>query len=60
MDKYNSKGSPDPTAAEALVNVARKEKLVKSFSSTPYISKHSDIYKGYPVGRLTPNVGGTE
>lgn len=26
MDKYNSEGYPDPTAAEALDNVAREEK----------------------------------
>jgi hypothetical protein len=26
MDRYNSEGYPDPTAAEALANVAREEK----------------------------------
>ncbi|MNW33003.1 hypothetical protein D3C74_99570 [compost metagenome] len=32
MDNYNSKGYPDPTAAEALINVAREEKATKAFN----------------------------
>ncbi|WKB36378.1 hypothetical protein QS257_04415 [Terrilactibacillus sp. S3-3] len=32
MDKYNSEGYPDPTAAEALENVMREEKEKKNIS----------------------------
>ncbi|MEK4103133.1 DUF4406 domain-containing protein [Paenibacillus sp. FSL R10-2791] len=38
MDKYNSKGYPDPTAAEALFNVAREEKATKAYIPLVYIA----------------------
>lgn len=37
MDRYNSEGYPDPTAAEALSNVAREEKSTKSYFPLVYI-----------------------
>jgi len=38
MDRYNSEGYPDPTAAEALSNVAREEKAVKSYRPLVYVA----------------------
>ncbi len=38
MDKLNSEGYPDPTAAKALTNVAREEKaIVKQYRPLVYI-----------------------
>jgi hypothetical protein len=37
MDRYNSEGYPDPTAAEALANIARGEK-VKAYIKLAYIA----------------------
>ncbi|GED68026.1 hypothetical protein BRE01_17280 [Brevibacillus reuszeri] len=62
MDKYNSKGYPDPTAAEALINVAREEKATKAFKFTPFSCKLSGIdrsnRKGYPAERLNTKCKG--
>ena len=38
MDRYNSEGYPDPTAAEALSNVAREEKAVKTYRPLVYVA----------------------
>jgi hypothetical protein len=38
MDRYNSEGYSDPTAAEALANVAREEKAAKSYRLLVYIA----------------------
>ena len=38
MDRYNSEGYPDPTAAEALSNVARGEKAVKTYRPLVYVA----------------------
>lgn len=37
MDRYNSEGYPDPTAAEALSNAARDEKAASSYLPLAYI-----------------------
>jgi len=38
MDRYNSEGYPDPTAAEALSNVAREEKTAKTYRPLVYVA----------------------
>ncbi|MBT9173137.1 MAG: hypothetical protein DDT21_01527 [Syntrophomonadaceae bacterium] len=38
MDRYNSEGYPDPTAAEALSNVAREEKAVETYRPLVYVA----------------------
>lgn len=38
MDRYNSEGYPDPTAAEALSNVAREEKATKPYRPLVYVA----------------------
>lgn len=38
MDKYNSEGYPDPTAAEALANLAKAEKTVHSYRPLVYVA----------------------
>lgn len=38
MDRYNSEGYPDPTAAEALSNVAREENAAKPYRPLVYVA----------------------
>ena len=38
MDKYNSEGYPDPTAAEALSNLAKAEKAINSYRPLIYVA----------------------
>lgn len=38
MDRYNSEGYPDPTASEALSNVAREEKTTKTYRPLVYVA----------------------
>lgn len=37
-DRYNSEGYPDPTAAEALTNVAREKKTVSLYRPLVYVA----------------------
>lgn len=38
MDKYNSEGYPDPTVAEALLNLAKAEKAINSYRPLIYVA----------------------